>query len=205
MSGELASLYDNRYYHVFNRSVGDEKLFVTRENYRYFLEKLGSYLSPVSDLFCYNLLPRHFNLFIRMKNAEALCKHMELLKYRCGSDGAHISQFLLEQFSNCFNSYAKAFNKQRNRKGRLFMEPFRRKRIRDPTDFVQLIRAIHTDPVHKGLCKNIDDWPHSSYHSLCRMDSMNNGWLCPDEVMGWFGSAEQFRKQHGLPAERLAW
>jgi putative transposase len=202
MFEDFASLSENEYYHIFNRSVGDEKLFVTHENYRYFMEKLNHYLSPISDLFCYTFLPRHFNLFIRIKNASLLCEHMERLSYRDGCASSNIPQFLMEQFSNCFNAYAKAFNKQRNRKGRLFMEPYRRRRIRDPAEFIDLVCSIHADPVYKGLCTGINKWPHSSYHLIGKMGER---WLCSEEVINWFGSMEEFRKAHALPAKKPGW
>jgi putative transposase len=202
MSGKYALLHENRYYHVYNGAVGNEKLFVSIDNYHYFLDRIHSYLEPVSNLFCYSLLPNQFHLFLQIKNAEAVVKQMQTLKYRCNFEHCYIPQFLLEQFSNFFNSYAKAYNKFHHRSGRLFLEPFRRMRISDPADFAQLVKSIHARPLHFRLCKNMDHWPYSSYQPLIKNEM---GWLCPEEVMKWFGSVDGFKVAHELPAKVLAW
>ena len=57
----------DHYYHVFNRAVGSEKMFYEPANYLYFRNKMKDHLLPVADIFCYNFLPNHFHLFLRIK------------------------------------------------------------------------------------------------------------------------------------------
>jgi hypothetical protein len=56
--------------------------------------------------------------------------------------------------------------------------------------------------VYKGLCTGINKWPHSSYHLIGKM---GGGWLCSEKVINWFGSMEEFRKAHALPAKKPGW
>jgi REP element-mobilizing transposase RayT len=55
-------------YHLFNRAVGNEKLFSEECNYPFFLQKLKKYIVTVADIYTYNLLPNHFHLFVRIKS-----------------------------------------------------------------------------------------------------------------------------------------
>ncbi len=54
-----------KFYHIYNRAVGDEKLFKTPDDYFYFLEKLKRYILPVAEVYVYCLLPNHFHLLIK--------------------------------------------------------------------------------------------------------------------------------------------
>jgi len=120
-------------YHVYNRANGNEKLFRSKENYRFFLKKYQEHISPVADTFCYCLMPNHFHFLIRIKSESELkqalasknlqglaSKNLQGLKLE-GLRAAKLEDFISNQFSNFFNSYAKAFNKQYKRKGSLFM------------------------------------------------------------------------------------
>jgi hypothetical protein len=124
---------------------------------------------------------------------------MELLKFRQGGDLNIIPDFLLQQFSNCFNAYSKAFNKVYSRKGKLFMEPFNRKSITTPEYYNKLIHYIHANPVHHGLCNTVNEWPYSSYNEII---NHQNSWIQYEEIMNWFGSEEEFKKFHEQPIER---
>jgi len=42
----------NNCYHVFNRAVGNEKMFREAANYVYFLQKLRVHILPVVEVFC---------------------------------------------------------------------------------------------------------------------------------------------------------
>jgi REP element-mobilizing transposase RayT len=194
-----ALLAANEYYHVFNRAVGKEKIFIVEDNYRYFFQQFSKYISPISDLFCYSLLPNHFHFFLRMKDVQLITSQMKTLNYRHGNDSNLIPDFLLQQFSNCFNAYTKAFNKQQKRKGKLFMEPFNRKSVTNPEYYTKLVHYVHANAVHHGLCKKVKDWPYSSYHLL---GQLQNGWLQCDEVIRWFGSVAEFIKFHEQPIKR---
>jgi putative transposase len=194
-----ALLVPEAYYHVFNRAIGNEKLFVIADNYRYFFQLFHSYISPVADLFCFSLLPNHFHFFLRTRDATAISTQMEKLNYRHGNAVDLIPDFLLQQFSNCFNAYTKAFNNQQKRKGKLFMEPFNRKTIATPEYYTKIIHYIHANPVHHGFCKKIKEWPYSSYYGLL---SGEKGWIKYEEVINWFGSVAEFAKFHDQPIQR---
>ena len=59
-------------YHVYNHANGNEKLFLSDENYHYFLKKYYEYVHPIADIFCYCLMPNHFHFLIRIKEERVL-------------------------------------------------------------------------------------------------------------------------------------
>jgi putative transposase len=190
------ALFPGGYFHIFNRAVGNEKLFVIPDNYRYFFQRFTGYISPLSDLFCYALLPNHFHFFLRFKEVEDIKNEMIRLEFGNEPDNDSIPVFLLQQFSNFFNAYTKAFNKQQRRKGKLFIEPFNRRLVRDTGYYTKLIHYIHANPVHHGYCNNLDEWLYSSFKLILKNE---NEWLQSSEVIRWFGSGEEYKRFHGQP------
>lgn len=191
-------LLPDQYYHVFNRAIGDEKMFRNKENYRFFLRRYQHYLLPVVDTFCYCLLPNHFHFFIRIMPVQNIIEHYRKIKKKelTMLDNTITSEFLMEQFSNFFNSYAKSYNKVFNRKGKLFMDHVKRKEIEDEGYYSKLIHYIHSNPVHHGYCKTICEWPFSSYLALISSDATL---LKRQEVLDWFGGKKAFEVFHQQP------
>ena len=172
-------------YHIYNRANGNEKLFVSDDNYRFFLQKYRQYISRVADTFSYCLMPNHFHFLIRIKDGEHLRDHQGFQNL----DGLGVSKLLSQQFSNFFNSYTKAFNKQQNRMGSLFMSNFKRKPVTDQTYLYKLIHYIHYSPVAAGICEHPEQWPHSSYFHIV---SNNSDLVLSDEVVAWFEDLGNF-------------
>lgn len=199
MTEYKALFVPDNYYHVFNRAVGNEKIFLTEDNYRYFLQQFRKYTKPVADTFCYCLLPNHFHFFIRIRGIHDVRKHIELLEYRHANKEDVISAFLIQQFSNFFNAYTKAFNRQQKRKGKLFMEPFNRRSITTSEYYTKLVHYIHANPVHHGFCKRVEEWSYSSYHEILQV---GDSWLTIEEVIRWFGTTAAFEKFHQQPIVR---
>lgn len=188
----------DEYYYLYNRAVGSELLFVCADNYRYFLQQFTKYLGSVSEILCYNLQPDHFHFLIKTKSLSAIKAQMKKLAFKYGNRPEIVPFFLTQQFSNCFNSYTKAFNKQQNRLGKLFVEPFSRKRVLLDDNLSKIIHFIHVHPVQNGQYPTVEDWPYSSYPDIlnCRKDA-----ILSQEILKWFGTVEEFKKIHRQPAD----
>lgn len=116
-------LYPEHYYHLFNHAVGSELLFRKEENYFFFLRKLKEYFTPVADILCYNLLPNHYHLFLKVKQEDVL-KNTYNIIYPVKQKELTVENmpaFVLQQFGNLQNSYSKSYNKVFGRMGRLFI------------------------------------------------------------------------------------
>ena len=113
----------DNYYHIFNRAIGNEKLFKNEPNYLYFLKRFKDYISPIANVYSYVLMPNHFHFLIEVKSKEILYDHYNTIETKkekktiVEKDQFDFNKFVMQQFSNFFNSYSKAFNKAHKRKG----------------------------------------------------------------------------------------
>jgi REP element-mobilizing transposase RayT len=197
MSKQHIPLHPDNFYHLFNRAVGNEKLFQTDENYRYFLTRMKQHILPVADLFAYSLLPNHFHLFIRIKPVDNILSFFEKKKRQPFNEKENnLSDFIMKQFSNWLNGYTKAFNKMYNRKGSLFIDYMKRVEAEAESDISSFIFYIHKNAVHHGLKKIIGDWPFDSYRAILSEKPTD---LKREEVIEWFGSKQSFIDFHKQP------
>ena len=147
MTEYTAILTPDFFYHIYNRANGNEKLFYTTENFRYFLQKYTQYIHPVADTFCYCLMPNHFHLIVRIRSETKL---LNLTGFE-NLTGLKLEAQITKHFSNFFNSYSKSINEQERRKGSLFMRPFKRKIIESTPYLQKLVHYIHFNPLEAGI------------------------------------------------------
>jgi putative transposase len=185
-------LIPDAYYHIYNRANGNERMFMTTNNYDYFLNKYQQYISPVVDTFCYCLMPNHFHFLIRIKSEQTLKKFFAA-QQKDLQDIENLEGLIAQQFSNFFNAYAKAFNKMYSRKGSLFMHTYKRKRVQDEIYLKQLVRYIHLNPIEANISQTIYSWPFSSYLAIIDRDTQ---FINSNEVISWFYDIENFKSFH---------
>ncbi|AKP50252.1 hypothetical protein [Cyclobacterium amurskyense] len=185
-------LEPERMYHIWTHATGNENLFRSKENYRYFLEKYSKYIYPIGDTFAYCLMPNHLHLMIRFRRQEELKKTGPLQRLQT-LEGINLPTLFSRQFSNLFNAYSQAYNKMFNRKGNLFITRFHRKLIDSDNYFTALIAYIHNNPVHHGFVKDPSDWPHSSSHTYLKTKPTK---LAKKEGLSWFGGTDAFLSLH---------
>ena len=188
---------ENECYHVFNHANGREPLFITDDNYQYFLRQLKKYILPVANLYAYSLLPNHYHLLLQIKPAEKISDHFTELK-RKEPTGDWLPAFVSKCFSNWQNSYSKAFNKMHGRMGSLFISPIRRVTIVDDMQLAATIFYVHKNAVHHGYCINMEEWKYSSFSGFL---SNQQTALSREYVLNFFGGKEAFISFHTQPIE----
>ena len=130
------------YYHIYNRGLNKQHVFVDNYDYSVFLNLLKRYLSkePAKDktgreyqslygqleLVAFCLLPNHFHLLIYQSNPEAITRLMR----RVGT------------------AYSMYFNKRHKRNGTLFQERFKASYISRDEYLLHISRYIHLNPEH---------------------------------------------------------
>lgn len=124
---KLQAIQKGYSYHIYNRGINGCLIFSGEENKIYFLKLLDKYLSLHVSIFAYCLMDNHFHLVLRIESEEKTA---------------------LQAFSNLFNAYAKAFNKQHHRTGSLFEKHFKRICLEDENYLKQLIIYVHLNPKH---------------------------------------------------------
>ena len=188
-------LSDNTY-HIFSRAIGSEKLFTCKKDYLGFLRRFHDHINPVASTYAYALLPNHFHFLIKVKpHLVLLDLFKESKRFRGEYDGWQPA-FVMQQFSNMLNSYAKSFNFNYARKGALFMDYMRRVEVEDDTQFSSTLFYIHKNPVHHGYCQNLSDWEWSSYNTMLSVAPTG---LLRYEVLNWFGNLDKFVEFHKQP------
>ena len=188
-------LADNLY-HVFSRAIGNEKLFLEDKDYAFFLEKFDKYIYPVADTFAWSLLPNHFHFLIQVRPVLELLSLFKKTKPSAIEYDGWQAKFVMQQFSNMLNSYAKSFNKYNNRKGGLFMDYMRRVEIKTQTQLTTTVFYIHKNSVHHRYCSKIADWPWSSYNIILSNEPTK---LQRQKLLNWFGNTEKFIAYHNQP------
>ena len=164
---KLEVLEKDYYYHIYNRGINGVNIFENENNKIYFLKQFSKYLSHKVSVFAYCLMNNHFHFVIRLN-----------------SDEKEVTQ----AFSNLFNSYAKAFNKQTNRTGSLFEKHFKRIKLKNEIYLKQLIVYIHLNPKHH-FDINFKDYRFSSYQAFL---SDKETKIERNEVLELFGDFENF-------------
>ncbi|MDY7394841.1 hypothetical protein UMM65_06280 [Aureibaculum sp. 2210JD6-5] len=156
---QLEIIKPDNYYHIYNRGINGEDLYYSKNNYIYFLKLYEKHITPIVETFAWCLMQNHFHFLVKIKSENEL---LELYN----SDIKKVRKRPSQQFSNFFNAYAQAINRQNNRHGSLFEKPFRRKKIEDEKYLINLILYIHNNPVHHGITNHIEKYKWSSYISL---------------------------------------
>ena len=163
-------LYNQNYYHFYNRTNNNELAFREQRNYFYFLKKYRKYMAPYVKTHAYCLMPTHFHFLIQIQTQHIA----ELAK--------NIGVFL--------SSYAKAINHAHHRHGSLFQQHSQAKLVDDERYLLSLLNYIHQNPIRRAVVQQMEAWPFSSYLDLA---GMRDGTLVTREIVNvYFPNKEDF-------------
>ena len=162
-------LISGEYYHLYNRGNNHENIFLTRENYSYFLTLWRKYLFGHGvDVVSYCLMPNHYHFLIYLQT-DTLSKLMQ--------------PFLL--------AYTNSFNRRYKRVGALFQGRFKAKHVANIDYLLHLSRYIHLNPLKAGLVLSSEEWEFSSY---LEYTGLRQGTLPkPNIVMDYFENPNDYK------------
>jgi REP element-mobilizing transposase RayT len=184
---KLLPLKSGNYYHIYNRGNNRGDIFFEDRNYRYFLERYIKYIVPMADTYAYCLLKNHFHFLLRIKTPEQ--QQTQTFEVSKTSKVLDPSQ----QFSNFFNSYAKAINKAYDRTGSLFENRFGRILIDSDRYLAYLVVYIHRNPQKHGFTDDFRTYYYSSYRGI-RYQKPSR--VKTKQVLEWFGNYDCFDRYH---------
>jgi len=124
-------------YHIYNQGNNRQKIFFSRENYFFFLNKIKNHILPHADILAWCLMPNHFHLMIYVHTIEigidssegvtpndALTKTPKILSEGVTPSDALTklpkTRTLNESIGLLLRSYTRAINKQENYTGSVF-------------------------------------------------------------------------------------
>lgn len=124
--------FQNAFYHVFNRGINKQEIFISENDYQYFLFKLHKQKEKYDfSVYAYCLMPNHFHLSIQTRKIP-------------------ISKIM----SSLSTSYSMYFNKKFHHFGPVFQNRFKSILVENDGYFLELSRYIYLNPVKACLAKD---------------------------------------------------
>lgn len=195
-------LVTDQFYHVFNRGINKQPIFLnTRENKRAqrvlrfysfknprikfskllllskedqikFWGNLQKTNNKSVEIICYCLMPNHFHFLLKQQADNGISRFM----------------------SNFQNSYTRYFNTRHGGIGPLLQGQFKAVRVEDENQLLHLSRYIHLNPYSSFIVKEVDDitsYPWSSFPEYLGKAGIS---ICSkDIILSNFKSAEAYQ------------
>lgn len=199
MPGRETPLITEEIYHVFNKGIADQNVFLNQADYdraqdslfyykhitppikysRLFslhkddrqtlLEQLEKAKENLVDLIAYCFMPNHFHLLVKQLIDRGISKYL----------------------SNYCNSYTRYFNTKRERTGPLFQGKFKAVLITNNEQLLHVSRYIHLNPYSSGIVKTIEDLKNYPYSSLTKLSTSK---VESKIVLEQFKNVDDYRK-----------
>ena len=190
------------YFHIFNRGVASQPVFITKRDYERFLTTLNyyqfydpplrlskllqlsketreSYLSEmyakknkIVEVVAYCFMPNHFHLLLKQAREGGISRFLRL----------------------SVNSYAKYFNTKNKRGGSLFQDMFKAVRIENDEQLIHVSRYIHINPLVSYLvtAKELLNFSWSSLRTY--IFGQEDKLVVPDIVLSNFKNGKDYLK-----------
>jgi len=102
-------------FHIYNRGNNRQKIFLARENYILFLQKVRVHVLPHADILAWCLMPNHFHLMVYVNQVEVALTPVAT-QSRARSETISFNKSIGIMLA----TYSRAINKQQNWTGSLF-------------------------------------------------------------------------------------
>ncbi|MBU2592366.1 transposase [Patescibacteria group bacterium] len=198
------SLETGQTYHVFNKAISLQPVFISQVDYQrakscllyyrgsdlptkysYFigysrerqlevLEKIKTKGGFIVQVLAYCLMPNHFHLLLRQSLENGISKYV----------------------SDFTNSYTRYFNTKRKREGPLFKGRFKAVAVETEEELLHVSRYIHLNPYSSHLVRDFEElasYPNSSFPEYMGKDNL--GAFCDkDVVLSCFKNKNQYKE-----------
>ena len=201
MPYRITPLVNNEYYHIYNRGVASQPVYLIKNDYERFIsclnfylyvnfpfklstllqltqEERGKVLSGLADtkvrfveLIAFCLMPNHFHLLIRQETEGGISKFLKLIT----------------------DSYTRYFNIRHDRVGPLFQGAFKAVHVGSNEQLLHLSRYIHLNPLVSFVVREEKflDYAWSSFRHYIKTD---HGPINPDIVLNQFRTSKDYIK-----------
>lgn len=158
----------NTYHHVYNRGTLKSKIFFDKDDYNYFLNRLGKFSVKYKiEIMAFCLMPNHFHLLVNQTD--------ENLK---------VGKFV----GDLINGHTKFINKKYQRTGVVFEGPAKAKYVNHLSDNKRIVEYILSNPVIAGLSKHADEYVYSSAYEI--INNVENSITCKTGLIKIYGTYE---------------
>lgn len=203
MPGRLIPLVTNEIYHIFNRGIASQPIFLDKRDYTRALDTFFYYQNvepPVKysrflslslsersslleelrkkqyflvEIIAYCLMPNHFHALMRQREDDGISKFV----------------------SNFTNSYTRFFNTKRERRGPLFEGKFKSVRIENDEQLMHVSRYIHLNPYTGFVVKTLQelkDYPYFSFQEY--INKVKLSFCVKDVVLTNFENKDSYKE-----------
>ena len=187
-------------YHVFNRSVANQPIFLNQRDYQRALEVINFYRfrKPLLKYSHYRVLPQDQKIQFLEKLIKNNKPQVEIIAFCMMPNHVHFLLKALEDTSistfmtNFQHSCSKYFNIKNERTGSLFQSMFKAVRIENDEQLLHVSRYIHLNPVSSFLIniQSLEDYPWSSFRDYIN----GSGFINAELVLSHFKSKEEYKK-----------
>jgi putative transposase len=192
-------LVTEEYYHVYNRGVARQPVFLTKHDYERFRLSLEHYrfrdpplrLSHFLQLSQSGRPPlaqqpdKTEQHLVAVVSFVLMPNHFHLLAQQTADHG--ISTFV----SRAVNSYTRYFNARHERVGPLFQGTFKAVRVETDAQLIHLSRYIHLNPVTSHAIKTAE-WLTYPWSSFPAFHQGHSTWLNLKPVLAHFASPRAY-------------
>lgn len=203
MPGREIPLVTNQFYHVLNRGVGSQPIFLGKKDYQRMWDSVFYYQNqkPTLSYSHFLRLPskQRVEFLERLQDQSkflvkiiTLCllpSHFHLLLEQVNDNG--ISLFM----ANLTNSYTRYFNTKNERTGHLFQGKFKAVMIETDEQLLHVSRYIHLNPYSSYLVKDLNQlniYPYSSLPEYLGISSTN--FFQKEIILGQFKSISAYKQ-----------
>ncbi|MBI1871655.1 MAG: transposase [Chlamydiae bacterium] len=169
MTRPLRIEYEDAIYHIMNRGLARQDIFLEEEDYECFLETLDEAKRIWKiKIYAYALMGNHYHLCLQTPggNLSRVMRHI---------DGV----------------YTQRFNRKHRRDGPLFRGRYKAILIGEENYLGQVIRYIHLNPVKAGLAKNPKEYRWSSHIGYIKAQRRPQ-WLAVERLLKNFEGPNGF-------------
>jgi len=185
----IKNYFEGANYHIFNRGVAKQDIFLDKQDFQYFLLEIKKLLKP-------ELIGDDF-----VNRSEDISAELEILAFCLMSNHFH---FIIHQFSidgltklmrRLATSYSMYFNQKYERVGPLFQGRFKAVLIESNEQLLQESRYIHANVLDLPMynLENFSSYIYSSYFDYVEKERYL--WLNCEPILGQFGRDLESQKE----------
>lgn len=184
----IKEYHENSYYHIYNRGVAKQEIFLDSSDYKIFLYYLRTYLSqPNLQGETLNVPPtRKLKNFYERLKLLAYClmpNHFHLLIYQTDPEGIN---FFMRSLATIYAIY---FNHKYDRVGTIFQGAYKAVLVESEPQLLYLTKYIHRNPMEiLARGSHPEDYKYSSYGNYLRL--FNQAWVETEEILGLFSKTD---------------
>ena len=164
-------VFENAFYHVFNRGINKQQIFFSDDDYFFFLNKLKSLQKKYDhSIYAFCLMPNHYHISIQTRKVP-------------------ISKII----SSLATSYSMYFNRTYSHLGPVFQNRFKSILIENDNYFLKLSQYIYLNPIKSGLATDPALYKFSSIREALGKEPIN---YLDQDITRLIGETLESRKEY---------